>query len=414
MTIRTRTRGGFSAVDQYQYNIDTTCSHTSWTQIGSIPVRTGKYEVMTDTVVKGFRKRQAAGEVFFNDMIYDRIDAQGSGSGIFYTSVANSCASPAKKSKQRNDGNWSYGYLPKKLYYTAELPEIVTLIDPGTLRDLESQVSTEMLSQRGRGDSNLYESIAEIDKTFGLFDRPISRLSQTFNKAAQAKREGKFAGYTVDGISHLWLAYRYGIMPAVNDIQGIIEGLTKKTEKRRETIRAKKGMELSKTFTVPTSWAGISMNVINDVTDSVTVRAMSLDEFSTSLWENIGFTPKGLITVPWELVRYSFVIDWFVNVGDFLGAIIPAFGWNNIGSCLVTIRGTTNRYRVTGGTNLISSTYTISQYPTGVYDISRLTRTRSKVRFPDLVIKNDFRFDKPKRVADALALLAQRGKYLFS
>lgn len=416
-TIRQRSRGGISAVSTLQeWAYHTTCSDTSWHTNGSpITARGGTYEDMIDTVVDNFAKRRAKGELFFNSMHWQRHQWLSSGTGFYITSAANICTSPPNvwKSEYEGKGNWSYQFLQKQVFLGVEVPRAHFIVDQGTVRDLESEVSTEMLSQRGRADSNLYESLAEIDKTIGLFDKPISRLTQTFNKAAQAKREGKFRGYTVDGISHLWLAYRYGIVPLINDIQGITDGLTKKTELRRETTRAKKGFETSKSISYQSSFGVVRATVDCNITESYTVRAMSLDEFSTSLWENIGFTPKGLATVPWELVRYSFVADWFLNIGDFLGAITPAFGWKNLGSCLVRIQGVTNRNVIHSAISTNPS-YVLISGPSGVADFNMLKKTRSPVRFPDLVIKNDFRFDKPKRVADALALLAQRGNYLFS
>jgi len=412
MTIRFRSRGGFSAFPPAQeYQIHTTCYQTDWVPTGNngtYTLRGGVYERMTDYVIEGFRRKRAAGELFFNNMWYERLDAFGSGNGYYVKGKWNTCTNPAWPVEYDGQGNWSGRFIKTAMYENTALPALETIVDQGTLRDLESQVSTEMLSNRGRSDTNLFESLAEIDQTIGLFDKPISRLASTLKKAKRAKEKGEFIGYSVNGVSNLWLAYRYGIVPLLNDIQGVIDGLSAQTALRRSTTRAKKGFETSDTRSYNSTLGLLQMTVTNKITESHTVRVMSLDEFNTSLMENIGFTSKNLITLPWELVNLSFVADWFVNIGDYLGAITPAFGWKNLGSCMTHITGVTNRYTVHSGVNLIPANYTVSRYPTGSYDLSLLRKVRSPVRFPDLVIKNDFRFDKPKRVADALSLLAQR------
>jgi hypothetical protein len=413
---RTRSRGALAAThtDQEE-SLYFGCSNTSWAPTSySYIAYGGDFEGESDVVIHGFKKRVAAGELFFNPRTYSRNQYGGAGIGYHLVSVSvPGCSSPLHYTEYRLNGNGILPFIPKEQIEGKLVPRAQTIVSQSTLRDLKSEVATEMLNKRGRSDSNLYESLAELDKTVGMFERPISRISRTLNRAAQAKREGKFLGYTVDGVSNLWLAYRYGIVPALNDIQGIVDGLKEKTEKRRATTRAKKGFEVSKTIGGTGVLSILTMTYQVKVTESYTVRAMSLDEFSTSLWENIGFTQKGLITVPWELVKYSFVADWFVNIGDFIGAIVPAFGYHNLGSAMTVIHGLYNQYQSVS-TVCTNSGYTLLVQPSGSYTISRLEKFRGSVPFPDIVIKNDFRFDKWKRVADALSLLAQRGNRVFS
>lgn len=414
MTVRTRARGGFST----QVPINTSafpvsCSNGSWYDYtgGFVPMRVGKLEFMTDVVVPGFAKRRAKGELFFNNMSYQSMECRGSGAGAEIRQNTSSCGN-SYFNTYRATGNASSMYIPKSSWGGYDnLPALQTIVSPETIRDLKSEMSTKLMAQRGHSDNNLFESVAEADQTIGLFERPLQRLTQTFNKAAEAKRKGRFTGYTVDGISHLWLMYRYGISPALNDIEGIISGLQKKTEKRRETLRAKGGFEVSNRTVVSSSNGFGTMSVSCDIEEGITCRAFSLDEYSTSLWENIGFSNKGLSTLPWELLRFSFVYDWFLNIGDFINAQVPASGWNQLGSGVVLIRGVTNRYTVYGGTP--PSGYTFTQSPHGTAEVNFLQKTREPLSFPDIVIRADFRFDRFKRVADAFALLAQQGNSIF-
>jgi hypothetical protein len=134
---------------------------------------------------------------------------------------------------------------------------------------------------------------------------------------------------------------------------------------------------------------------------------MALDEVDLSFLGNLGFPLKGLITLPWELQSYSFVADWFANIGDYIGSLAPSVGYNMLGSCMVEHRVTVNTYTSTG-VNKTNGTWTLDAPITGTFSIVREETTRRPLAARGLVIKNDFKLDEFTRSADAFALLASR------
>jgi hypothetical protein len=130
---------------------------------------------------------------------------------------------------------------------------------------------------------------------------------------------------------------------------------------------------------------------------------MSLDEYQASLLNNIGFTDGGLLLVPWELIRLSYVIDWFINVNHFIGSLIPISGREHLGSCYVIRRKCSSYF--TPVSTVAAANYACDAQVTGSCISTLETVTRSPgFRDTRLLIKPDFRFGEFLRVADALAI----------
>lgn len=416
----TRTRESSSLVSrlafsEYAYHLN--CSHTSWVPNGyERYFAEGVYQTMTDVVVPGFHKRAKAGELFFNPM--ERLRHQielPTGTGWLINSNANSCSSPAWKAEWDGRGPAIVVAMPMGSLGGVPVPLHVTPLSQNNpdVSQVMTEVATRLENSRGRADSNLFETLAEADQTVGMFERPISRMRRLLKEASNAKRNGKFAGYAANGVSNLYLAYRYGIKPILSDIEAITEGLKLQVGNRRKTTRAKASVlrSESKDLVVDTGISRVTLRYVTERSD--TIRAMSLDDVDLSMLNNIGFTAKGLTTLPWELVPYSFVVDWFVNIGDYIGALTPAVGWNQVGSTMTHIRGILTTVRIVSWVNLQPSSYTFVRTPTGDCRMHFLGRSRFRPPSPGLVIKSDFRFDKLTRAADAFALLAQQFQRTF-
>jgi hypothetical protein len=123
-----------------------------------------------------------------------------------------------------------------------------------------------------------------------------------------------------------------------------------------------------------------------------------------------GLGTKELMKLPWELVPFSFVVDWFANVGDFYGSFLPTPGYTQLGSCVVSERTTSVVHNVTSFTQP-SYAYNMIRPCTGSLTLTSTRKIRAGLMAPGLVIKSDFRFSNLTRCADAVALLLQRMRF---
>lgn len=408
MVSRTRSRGGFFnyATKCTQWVKDRNCSDAIDVKLGEyFTCKVGSYQKTTDVVVKNFELRRSRGEVFFNPYTSSRQDSfvDQDGNGPAYQTVAKSCSSPVKYQTGHYDGPWLAALVAPDL----TVP-VVKCVSESDISSLQREISTKVLANRGKSSNNLFESLAEYKQTLSMLNGPIKSLYRIFGKM-----EGTVRVMRPD---EAWLVFRYGIKPAVNDIQGIISGMKQVTGKKRESTRAKGEILGHDTaYSQYTNFAGLTINtkVQNVISDSVHVSAVSLDEYVATLGSNIGFTTKGLITVPWELLSYSFVYDWFVNLGEFLSAFAPAPGYQQLGSCLVTQREIENVYTVSELT-YNAGYITLTRGWDGELRSRLITKTRTPLAPAGLVIRNDFKLvGNAIRQADAVALLSQRLLKLF-
>jgi hypothetical protein len=359
---------------------------------------------MGDWVVPGYHHLIQQGSVFFNPMYRTKHTASRSvGNGTHRQSTSSiNCSGDIRFLQSRDIGN-----EVEVLYQVAAglgFSAARTFIPPQLLQwneisPLITQLSTKVQSDRGRSAQDLWEDLAEVDKSLSILHdlyRSIASVISSFrarNIAASA--------------AELWLMYRYGIKPLVQDVAGVYEGLKKKVGRRRITSRARDSVSRQNTRTVVYTAGDQIVNISEFTSDTVEIRVMSLDEYNASLLFNVGFSPKSILTLPWELVKYSFVVDWFANAGDFIGAMVPAFGFSQLGSCTVIKRSSQLQFAAIG--NVPTSGWTVVAPCQGSFNtIIESTQRSTGLASPGLGLKNDFRLSNLTRLLDASSLVIQR------
>jgi hypothetical protein len=368
---------------------------------------------MDDYVTPHYHKRSQRGEVFFNPMkrtVVRSLSENGTERHVRRKVDTIACGSPPTNHRweHRTVGSsttayclLAFGHNHDALAINSPLP-IGSVFSGEELAAMQSEASTRVLAQRGTADSNLFESIAQMDQTASMLTGPLSFMDDYLKKkSTKALAAGAASG---------WLIYRYGLLPAIRDITQILESRHAPVGKRRKTSRAtiserKVAIDIKPTV----DYGGWTSNIMRKTEDVVEIRAMSLDEYYADSLTNAGFTAKGLMGLPWELIPFSFVADWFVNVGDFLYAHMPSFGYKQLGSCLVTTRDRQTTYSMLDHYELPGSIWDIVTPPTGSVSGSVWERTRSSLSEPRLAVKTSFRLDNSTRITDAISLLTVVG-----
>jgi hypothetical protein len=263
------------------------------------------------------------------------------------------------------------------------------------------------MSKRGTADSDLWESLAEYRQTIEMLNEPLGRLKDLSKRLLESTERSSLSRSLMREVSSGYLMYRYGITPLMKDIRNILSSLHKRGGRREITTRAQEQLYADAVTTGTTVDGFWNATWSNQVKEQVTIRAMSLDEGFVSLANNLGLSWKGLAMLPLQLTTYSFVGDWFFNLSSYVQAGIPAFGWNQLGSCMVTTRVTSNAYAITGS-GTPPAPYTKIAGPNGTCGIIRVTTTRTPLLPTSFDRVSDFKFDTFTRVADAIGLVASR------
>lgn len=223
------------------------------------------------------------------------------------------------------------------------------------------------------------ESIATAVEGIISFARAVKqrRCPELFMNADQLRQRKKF--------SSAWLNYQYGIAPFASDLYSIGQNADTrppviiKVRGRRDWKRDaydSKGRKLTTTegSIVETMRFGIIM-----------------DNAGIALMQDYGLVNP--LTFAWELLPFSFVVDWALPIGTYLGNLTSTVGYQTtVGS-------------VTSGSRYISR----GQDPDSPATAEQSFRatTRSITAFPDVPLpafQNPF---SPTRALNALAILHQ-------
>lgn len=148
--------------------------------------------------------------------------------------------------------------------------------------------------------------------------RRLSKQSKFRRSTAKAKRKA---------IAGTWLEYAFGITPLIHDTQDAAEAIAKQVMGRREVKRVR---------------ASASGNTLNGPFDGVRIvgafvlktKDTYIDTFRVGYYgavkcelntvggfaQNFGFDPSSFVPTLYELIPYSFLVDYFSNVGKILDA----------------------------------------------------------------------------------------------
>jgi hypothetical protein len=245
----------------------------------------------------------------------------------------------------------------------------------------------------------------------------VTKFVRDFKNSARItkriKRTGHVAGDIVTFASSEWLRFRYGISPLMSDAKAVMKTLRKKYNSAETSLvksRANGSTTRNGTTKGSTSDGAWSIAWTTSQARQISFKAVYYDKYVPSPFNDLGLTFQNVVGVAWELTRYSFVVDWFANIGDLMYANIPRVGvtpcggsvtMRDISTTLISCGSVTDN---TAGDGWVSTGTATDQYQA---TDTVTQRSRFDADGYGLVIKNDFRFDNWVRTTDAATLLSQ-------
>lgn len=216
--------------------------------------------------------------------------------------------------------------------------------------------------------------------------------------------------------ARLWLEYRYGWSPLVLDIQDSLKAIY--AQDLRDSLQARdytqvfgfrSGESRSEFPGASPKLGGGTWSSKVTLTHKVEVKAYAKYQVSRESGLLNRMNDFGAFDIPraaWELVPFSFVVDWFVPIGDWLAAVQPKIGVKVISSGVVCVSSKDGTRTLTGYTpdGTGAGQWPAPPFPLGSSDgfkTKRLTRTIGLPvsPFPTPEVKLNF-----KRIADAVSL----------
>lgn len=216
----------------------------------------------------------------------------------------------------------------------------------------EKAAYAEALSRVSETTLQFYATLGELPETIRWMESIVLRVRNLLVK--KKKILTKMSALSlfskdVDAVSNFWLEMRYAVRPLLFEMDAAIKLF--KSQAVRPVRSTARSFVPETTTSVVTAKdyqirAGYSFAYIvskHEVRTDVTYRSGILYKISADL--DLLSSRLGLyepLQSCWELVPFSFMIDWFVNIGEILAAYAPKPGVNPLASWVVESRTVTN------------------------------------------------------------------------
>jgi hypothetical protein len=174
-------------------------------------------------------------------------------------------------------------------------------------------------------------SAATVGQTVDLFIDSWRDISGFAKKAAKyARSKHKTRKNILRLFAQKWLEYRYGWLPTLYDLEDAMKALDSEL-KKGDIVRGKSRVvvDLSESDSKTTFYSGDGHLFQTDTL--IGTRTYRGSAYAEVLSNKARFGADPLIT-GYELIPYSFVLDWVLDVGTWLQAVSPFSGAKLLGS----------------------------------------------------------------------------------
>jgi len=189
--------------------------------------------------------------------------------------------------------------------------------------DLDARALNKLYNNVKHQDVNLAVALAEAHKTVSMIATLATRIAKALILAKKGNLIGAIRSLGLNStkdFANLHLALMYGIKPLMSDIEGLTTMLMQRSY-RTETYHITaasgiRGKEMENYRLHSTDFAGRSeVKSLFDVYVKYSVTVSIKSNIALDL-SRLGFTNPWELA--WELVPFSFVVDWFLPIGNYL------------------------------------------------------------------------------------------------
>jgi len=225
---------------------------------------------------------------------------------------------------------------------------------------------------------------------------PRAKRDQTRKLVAQKLKHGQSKS-----LANQWLEWSFGISPVLQDISSATEVLSREVFTDRCTGRGSSGYVTTKSGAKPT--VNGTKSFLRSTTSIVRTQysaEVRITNPNQALASDLGLTNP--FTVGLELIPFSFVLDWFGNLSQFLG------GWNEFFGRELTLACTSRYAQVTDSGIWWKKDPELGVYPTDEMRVIRAASIDRSLGLQRPVLQlYPMRPISVKRAANAIALLTQ-------
>lgn len=311
-------------------------------------------DVMHDVVTPGYRTLSRKGRIVNNPM--SRIHAE-----VSLVPWSGQWLHRNRKTSTTVTGT----ELTADVYYSNRVAPLshanypaISHVDAAALRQQAINEAFEKAHQRNVMGA---VDIAESGKTAEMLRTQLGRIDRVRDESLFVDKKKSFtksgkrylryvpktAGGRAADIAGLWLELQYGIIPLMLSIDGLMEALDKDVNSGDSAIdQTYRGFESRSDFinktntTFSTGQLGTAnaykVDYIHILDYTCEARAGLRTRYKPSLRARLGLEGRDLVPAAYELIPYSFVVDWFFDLGTAIEAMTPVKGFHSNASWVKT------------------------------------------------------------------------------
>jgi hypothetical protein len=284
-------------------------------------VQAGEHAEIIDTLTPNYRKRKAAGEILMNGCSIQRDSYKCTAEGSISIDLQSTWGSET---------------------VTGDFCQFIGGVQDGvSVSELEQERIQNSALVKAYANMNSSpvlsgEILSDLSKTVSMLRHPFKRATELIGAIVSNRNRllKRFSGNTAKANAASWLEYRYGWKPIILDSIAAIKEGKKILAKQNVGFRVARGSEKSGKRTHTYSFTGgiiggsfIAVGTGNNEASFASNVGVLYRMMPTSLSDQtcqaLGLNARSIPATMWEIVPFSFVVDWFINIGPFLEAITP-------------------------------------------------------------------------------------------
>lgn len=324
-----------------QYQVDTTVGGTSTIVLNSA--------VATPAAPSGFIRISRVADPLWKYKIAAKRNASNPYSRTSFDLFIqkSSCQSLITSSKLRSNAT---------MHWAGILPESYDIFDQAT--DDRALAGIKRKLSMHAGDMNALTPIVELRDLRRTIQATANlSIGMLHALVSLKKRKGLSKAKVLSEASKIWLTFNFGVAPLIADSKRIVESIDHFKNRTDHVMRIsstaertwKSGHNVLSAYQFPT---GAKFRSAGTVHHSISYRyggAFNMTLRSANdygITDHLSLGPAALVPTMWELVPFSWVVDYFTNVGQYLDDVFIATPGT------VIYLNKTRKYEARGVTNI--------------------------------------------------------------